>query len=462
MTQENEDEAHLAELHAAIDALGQATGPVALSERRASLSALFDTVRDAADEFAAAIDADFGGRPRVETMLAEVGMVLENIRWTSRRLRRWTRPQRPMLSPEFWPSHGRCERVPLGLVGILSPWNYPVQLSLVPLVAALAAGNRVILRPSEFTPRTSALLRDVVERSIGDRVRVVLGGSQVAAALTQLPLDGLFYTGSSATGRRVMAAAAEHLTPVTLELGGKSPAIILADVDLDRAAELVMAGKLLNAGQTCVAPDYVLAPAPMVAGLVGALKRATARLYPDPAGQDYAAIARPGDRERLLSLLEGAEAVPLMEVMPPPPRLGAWAVVDPRQDGPLMRQEIFGPILPIVPYDDQASAVAFVDSRPIPLALYVYGRDRAACERIVAATRSGDAMINDCVVHVASHALPFGGAGELGMGAYHGEEGFRAFTRARSVLVRSRFAPVGFSRPPYGAAVERIIRYLLR
>ncbi len=462
VTDQGELNSGLDELHAAFAALRDVGPPVDLSERRAHLSALSSAVRDAADDFVAAIDGDFEGRPRAETMLAEVGMVVENIRWTSRRLQRWTRPERVALSPEFWPSRGRCERVPLGLVAILSPWNYPVQLSLVPLVAALAAGNRAILRPSEFTPRTSALLREVVERAVGTRVRVVLGGSDVAKALTGLPLDGLFFTGSSATGRHVMAAAAEHLTPVTLELGGKSPAIVLPDASLDRAAQSIAAGKLLNAGQTCVAPDYVMAPAAMVSDLVEALKRSVAHLYPDPAGGDYAAIAKPTDRERLTSLLNGVDAVPLMAEMPPPPRLGAWAVIDPDIDTPLMREEIFGPILPIVPYGDPAEASAFVNSRPTPLALYVYGRSGKACEQVIAATRSGDAMINDCVLHVASHALPFGGAGESGIGAYHGEEGFRAFTRPRSVLVRSRFAPLGLARPPYGAAVERIIRYLLR
>ncbi len=448
-------------LHAAFEALRE-SGEAPLERRVDHLAALARDIRAASEDLAAAIDADFGGRPRVETMLAEVGVVLENIRWTRRRLKGWLRPERVRLSPEFWPSKARIHRVPLGVVGILSPWNYPVQLALVPLIAALAGGNRVILRPSEFTPRTAGLLADLLHRSVGDRVRVVEGGAEVAAALTRLPLDGLFYTGSAETGRRVLEAAAGNLTPVTLELGGKSPAIVLADADPERVARSVMAGKLLNAGQTCVAPDYLLVPREIVPDLLAALKAATAELYPEGGGTDYAAIARPRDRERLAALIAGEKAIPLMDGAPAPGRLAAQAFVDPDPDGPLMREEIFGPLLPILPYDAPEDAAQFVTARPTPLALYVYGGDIDACERIVAAIPSGGAMINDCVLHVAAHALPFGGAGASGMGAYHGIEGFRTFTRPRSVLIRSRIAPIGLSRPPYGAAVERVIRFLLR
>ncbi|WOI57740.1 aldehyde dehydrogenase family protein [Palleronia sp. LCG004] len=449
------------DLHAAQARLSRA-GPATPAERRAHLSALARETRAHAEEIARAIDADFNGRPRTETMLAEVAMVLENIRWTKARIGRWTKAERVRLSPEFWPSRARVERVPLGLVGILAPWNYPVQLALVPLVAALAGGNRVLLKPSEFTPRTSAVLSKIVHAAVGDRARVVEGGAEVAQALTRMPLDGIFYTGSTATGRRVMAAAAETLTPVTLELGGKSPAIVLPGADPDRVARSVMAGKLLNAGQTCIAPDYLLVPEGSEEGILAALKSACRALYPDPSGGDYAAIARPADRRRLKGLLGGGRAVPLMDRMPEAPHLGAYAVLDPDPESDLMREEIFGPILPIVAYRTPDDAARFVRARDVPLALYVYGPDVGACERMVAQVPSGGAMIDDCVLHVAAHALPFGGAGASGMGAYHGEEGFRAFTRPRSIMVRSRFAPIGMSRPPYGKAIERIIRLLLR
>lgn len=434
-----------------------------LTIRQEHLAALRAGLRAGAEALAGAVDADFGGRPRPETMLAEVGLVISAIDWTLRRLPGWVRPRRVGLSFEHLGARARIERVPLGRVGIIAPWNYPIQLSLMPVVAALAGGNQVLLKPSESTPRTAALLADIVGRTLPpETAQVVQGGPEVARLLAALPLDALFFTGSTVTGRRVLEAAAPNLVPVTLELGGKSPAILLPDADLREAASAVMAGKLFNAGQTCVAPDYLLVPRARLEETLDALRRATGRLQPRPDGPDYAAIARPRDLDRLRSLLDGQPARPLMDPMPRPPKLGAWAVPAPDPDSPLMREEIFGPILPIVPYDTVDEAVAFANSRPCPLALYVFGRQRAACERVVARVRSGGAMINDCLLHTTAHGLPLGGAGESGMGAYRGEEGFRTFTRPRSVMIASRIMPARMARPPFGPRIERIIRFLLR
>ncbi len=429
--------------------------------RRAHLRALEGAVRDAAEEIAQAIDADFGGRPRPETLLTEVAMVIGAARHAAGGLRRWMRPERVALPVHLWPSTARVTRVPLGLVGIIGPWNYPAQLTLVPLVAALAGGNRAIVHPSEHTPRTAEVVARIVARAVPDRARVVTGDTQVARDLAARPLDGLFFTGSTATGRRVMAAAAENLVPVVLELGGKSPAILRPDADLDAAASSIMAAKLLNAGQTCVAPDYALVPREMLPRFVTALKTATAALYPDPEGPDYAAIARPADRDRLTGLLDGLDAVPLMARAPAAPRMGAFAVIDPAPDHALMREEIFGPILPILPYDTPETARAFVNARPCPLALYVYGRDLDAARAEVAAMPSGGAVINEAVIHVGVQQLPFGGAGPSGMGAYHGAEGFRAFTRPRSVLT-ARPSLARLVRPPYGRNIDRILKSLIR
>ncbi|SDE80040.1 aldehyde dehydrogenase family protein [Limimaricola pyoseonensis] len=429
--------------------------------RDAHLAALAREVRAHAEEIAQAIDADFGGRPRPETMLAEVGLVLESLRHARRNLKRWMRPGRVRLPPHLWPSRGRVLHEPLGVVGILAPWNYPFQLALQPLVAALAGGNRVLLHPSEHMPRTGALIARIVADAVPERVRVLDGGPEQAQAIAAAPLDGLFFTGSTATGRKVARAAAENLVPVVLELGGKSPALLMPDADLDEAAASIVAGKLLNAGQTCIAPDYALVPRDRMDDFVAALKRATARLYPDPDGPDYAAILRETDRARLAGLLEGARAEPLMARMPAAPRMGAWALIDPAPDHPAMQDEIFGPVLPVLAYDAPAAARDFVNARPTPLALYVYGSDVAAAEAEVAAIRSGGAMINEAVLHVAVQELPFGGAGESGMGAYHGDEGFRAFTRPRSVVVARR-SLARLARPPYGRAVERVIASLLR
>ena len=445
-------------LDAAANALRAEAGVPDVAARRAHLDALADAVRDRADALVEAVDADFGHRPRQETLLTEIAMVLEAVRYSRKRLKGWCRTRRVILPPHFWPAVGTIRREPLGLVGILAPWNYPVQLALVPLVAALAGGNRVILHPSEHTPRTSEVLKRIVEAAVPGRARVV---TEVAQALCAMPLDGLFFTGSTETGRRVMESAARNLVPVTLELGGKSPAIIRADADLAEAAESIVAGKLLNAGQTCIAPDYALVPRALMTPFEAALRRAAERLYPDPGGPDYATIARDSDLARLGGLLEGVEARPLMSRMPAPPRMGLWAVIDPPADHPVMEQEIFGPVLPLVPYDGDDAARAYVAARPVPLALYVYGRDTEAALRDVDALRSGGAMVNEAVQHVGVQSLPFGGAGASGMGAYHGDEGFRSFTRPRSVIVARR-SLARMVRPPYGRTIERILRHLLR
>ncbi|WP_375262685.1 aldehyde dehydrogenase family protein [Palleronia sp.] len=448
-------------LAAAAEALRADPAVPDVAARRAHLGALAEAVRAASETLVDAIDADFGHRPRQETLLTEVAMVLEAVRYSRKRLKKWCRTERVVLPPHFWPSRGMIRREPLGLVGILAPWNYPVQLALVPLVAALAGGNRVILHPSEHTPRTAEALKRLVEGAVPDQVRVVTGGPEVGQALTSMQLDGLFFTGSTATGRRVMESAARNLVPVTLELGGKSPAIIRPDADLAEAAESIVAGKLLNAGQTCVAPDYALVPRARMTEFEAALRRAADKLYPDPEGADYATIARDADLERLTTLLEDVEARPLMAQMPEPPRMGLWAVIDPPADHPVMEHEIFGPILPLVPYDSEEAARAFVSARPVPLALYVYGRDTETALREVEALRSGGAMVNEAVQHVGVQSLPFGGAGASGMGAYHGDEGFRSFTRPRSVIVARRSLS-RMVRPPYGRNIDRILHLLLR
>ncbi|MDT0684437.1 aldehyde dehydrogenase family protein [Roseicyclus sp. F158] len=459
-------EAARVELAAAAQALGGQRGAGAaeapdLGARRADLAALASAVKEAREEIARVVSADFGHRPRPETLLTEVAMVLEAVRHARSNLKRWMRSRRVILPPHLLPSRARVQREPLGLVGIHAPWNYPVQLALIPLVAALAGGNRVILHPSEHTPRTSDLLARLLHETLPERVRVVTGGAEVGQALAEMELGALFFTGSTATGRKVMEAAAKTLTPVILELGGKSPAILRADADLEEAATSIAAGKLLNAGQTCIAPDYVLVPRDRMGAFEAALRKAAAQLYPDPGGVDFATIARPADRARLAGMTAGPEARPLMDPMPPAPRMGFWALIDPPADHPAMTEEIFGPILPLIPYDSEAEARAYVAARPVPLALYVYGRDETAALSDVAALRSGGAMVNEAVQHVAVMSLPFGGQGESGMGAYHGEEGFRAFTRPRSVVVARR-SLARMVRPPYGKRIEQVLKMLLR
>ena len=282
------------------------------------------------------------------------------------------------------------------------------------------------------------------------------GGAEVAAEMAGLAFDKLLFTGSTQTGRRVLSAAAETLTPVVLELGGKSPAIVDPSADLRRAAVDIVAGKLLNAGQTCVAPDYVLVPRVAVPEFVEAAQAAAARMRPDPSGPDITAVCRPSDRERLERLVAGLDLVPL--VSPAGARgVSPCLVIDPPQDSDLMREEIFGPVLPLVPYDDLEEVLTDLARRPAPLALYWFGRDRAALATVLARTRSGGVAVNDTVLQVAVEGLPFGGLGESGVGAYHGRAGFDTFSHRRAVLVQSRWSGARLLRPPYGKLAERAI-----
>jgi coniferyl-aldehyde dehydrogenase len=355
------------------------------------------------------------------------------------------------------------------VVGIVVPWNYPLYLAVGPLVDALAAGNRVMVKMSEYTPRFSTLFAEQVQRYFGDdEVQVVTGDAAVAQAFTALPFDHLLFTGSTAVGHQVMRAASAHLTPVTLELGGKSPAIIGPGARFEAAVARILFGKAINAGQTCIAPDYVLLPRERVGEFVALARRVAARLYPDPANnRQYASIASDRHYERLLALRDeavaaGATAEPLGEgdaarrVLPPTLLTGVG------EDTAVMREEIFGPLLPLVPYDDIDQALAWIAARPHPLALYLFEQDERLVERVLAHTHAGGVTVNDTLYHIAQHGLPFGGVGASGMGGYHGEAGFRTFSHFKPVFRQARFNGAGLLNPPYGRRFRRMLELLLR
>ncbi|MBI5609542.1 MAG: aldehyde dehydrogenase family protein, partial [Deltaproteobacteria bacterium] len=355
---------------------------------------------------------------------------------------------------------------------ILAPWNYPVQLALAPLVCALAAGNRVIIKPSEFTPRTSELLaRMVGEAFAPDHVQVVQGGPDIAEALCRLPLDHILFTGSTRVGHAVMKAAAENLVPVTLELGGKSPVIVHPSFPLDKAAERILIGKLLNAGQTCIAPDYVLVPRGQIPPLVQAFQTVLARLRPTlAASPDYCSIVNDRQFTRLQGYLSearagGAQVVELNpgnESFDPATRKMAPALVIGASDAmAVMQDEIFGPILPLVEYDTLDGAIAYVNARPRPLALYYFDRDSGRAATVIDRTTSGGATINDTILHIAQEGLPFGGVGPAGMGAYHGKVGFDTFSHCKGVYYQSRVNAIGLMNPPYGKPIERLLKVLV-
>lgn len=438
-------------------------GGLPLDVRRAQLKALRALVKGKADAFAKAVCGDFGWRSPHETLIAEIGVLLAAIDYALPRLSKWAKPERVGVGWRFWPAKGVILKQPLGMVGVLSPWNYPVQLALMPVVAAVAAGCRALVKPSELTPATSALLTESIADAFAPEIlAAVTGGSDVAAAMTRLPFDSLIFTGSGRVGRQVMAAAAENLTPVVLELGGKSPVIIDETADIDAAATAIVAGKLLNAGQTCIAPDYVLVPRRLRDTFVEACQAAARQLYPDPGGSDYTAIRGDGARERLVRLQQGLDAIPLFDRRLPPPKLTPVILRDPPARSAVMQEEIFGPILPVVSYDAPAEAIATVNARPKPLALYWFGRDQARLRPILERTLSGGVAVNETILHAAVEALPFGGVGASGFGAYHGRAGFDAFTHRRAVLLQGRWSGTKVLRPPYGALAGRLLKHLIR
>ena len=443
-----------------------------IERRQQRLNALEQMLRDHADILTAAISTDFGHRSSAETRLLELFPAYAAIADARRHLRRWMRPQRRSVALWFQPGRAEVRYQPLGAVGIIVPWNYPLLLAVGPLVAALAAGNRVLIKMSEFTPATSRLFARLIAQTFAaDEVAVVEGDAGVAQAFSRLPFDHLLFTGSTPVGQHVMRAAADNLTPVTLELGNKSPAIIGASADFDRAVERIVIGKTLNAGQTCIAPDYVLLPAGREQAFVETARQVLARCYPDlDQTPDYTNIINQRHYDRLTGYVEdaraqGADVLPLVPGAVADPvtrRLPPLVLTEVRDTMRVLQEEIFGPLLPLVPYDDLDQAVAYVNERPRPLALYYFDRNAAAIEKVLSQTVSGGVTINDTLLHIAQDDLPFGGVGPSGMGCYHGFDGFRTFSAQKAVFRQSRLSGIGLFKPPYGRLFERLIKVLLR
>lgn len=439
--------------------------------RSRRLRALEATISQHRDEIAAAIDADFGCRPREETELLEVFPCLSAIRHALRHSRRWMKPRRNLASLAFLPASTELRPQPLGVVGIIVPWNYPLFLAVGPMVDALAAGNRVMVKMSEYTPRFSQLFADLIARHFQpDEVIVVNGDASMGQAFAALPFDHLLFTGSTSVGHHVMRAASANLTPVTLELGGKSPAIVGPGARFEHAVERIVLGKLVNAGQTCIAPDYVLLPRSEVAHFVSAARDAVARLYPDFANnRQYASIATDRHYRRLLKLRDdalnaGARSESLSDVTDRPEQrlLTPALLTGVRDDMPVMQEEIFGPLLPLVPYDRFDEAIDYVAGHPRPLALYLFEQDPSRIDQVLSCTHAGGVTLNDTLYHIAQHKLPFGGVGPSGMGGYHGEAGFRTFSHMKPVFRQARLNGVRLFNPPYGKRFRQLLEILLR
>jgi len=420
-------------------------------------------VREKEVEIKAALEADLG-RPELETYLSEVAYVVSEAELVRRKLRGWMKPGWTFTPMVAQPGRSRVVHEPLGVVLIIAPWNYPLQLAIGPLVGALAAGNCAVVKPSEISAATSELIARWLPGDVdSDAVKVVEGGVPETTALLAERFDHIFYTGNGAVGRIVMAAAARHLTPVTLELGGKSPCIIDEQVDLDVAARRIVWGKYFNAGQTCVAPDYVLAHEKVHDRLLDALAATIRTFYGEDAAQspDFGRIINERHHRRLMKLMDSGAAVVGGTGDEARRYIAPTVLRDVAPDSPVMQAEIFGPILPVLSVRDVDAAIAFVNRRDKPLALYVFSSDAAAARGVIERTSSGGAVVNHVWLHLGVPGLPFGGVGESGMGAYHGRRTFDTFTHQKAVLHKGTALDPAFMYPPYTDAKRRWIKRLL-
>ena len=427
-----------------------------LDWRRSQLKALRALLTERESELLDALSTDLG-KPRLEAWATDIGFVINEIDHASKHLRRWTKPARVRTPMATKPSKARVVREPLGLVLIIAPWNYPVQLALSPLVGAIAAGNVAVLKPSEVASATSAVLARLLPEYLDpDAVAVVEGAVPETQALLAQRWDHIFYTGNGRVGRVVMEAATPHLTPVTLELGGKSPAIIDASANLEVAARRIAWGKFLNAGQTCIAPDYVLVARGLEDRFIELLRRCVFDFYgQDPkASPDFARIVNGAHFERLVKLLDSGTPAVGGDHDATTRYIAPTVLRDVTPESPVMQDEIFGPILPVIPIADAAEGIAFVNAREKPLALYVFASDASVVRTVLDGTSSGGVCVNATLFHVAVAELPFGGVGESGMGAYHGKASFDVFSHAKSVLKRGTRPDPALAYPPYTESKE--------
>jgi len=447
-----------------------------LAERRADLRALHRLLVDHREALANAVNQDFGCRSRFETLATELLQGQEALLDAIRQLPRWMKKQKRALGITQYPlASAWVQPQPLGVVGIVAPWNFPIAMVVQPLIGALAAGNRVMVKMSENSAHTARLLQKLLPGTFAaDKVAVFADddagpGQPLGPLFTQLPFNHLFFTGSPQTGKAVMANAAAHLTPVTLELGGKSPAIVAPGYPLHKAAERILWVKMLNAGQICTNVDYLFVPQGQEQAFIEHARKIIAQRYPDLTNGDYTAIIDQRQYDRLQAMLadaiaQGAQAVPLCpgqpgdaarRIMPPVALLGV-------HDGmQVMQREIFGPLLPILPYRQHDEVLRYVNDRPHPLALYLFSEDKRLQRQYLEQTLSGGVTLNDTLLHAGQHALPFGGVGHSGMGHYHGKEGFLTFSKLRPVFRQGILRTVDLLMPPYSGRASRTLNLML-
>lgn len=452
--------------------------PVSSATRKDRLTRLGTLIVDNADALCDAMSEDFGHRSKDQSMMTDIVSALGEVKYARKHVDKWMRPEkRAVRFPlGLFGARARIEYQPMGVIGIIAPWNFPVQLTFSPLADALAAGNRVMIKMSEFTPVTSALVERLIGESFAaEEIAVFNGGPEVGQAFSSLPFDHLLFTGATSIGKHILHAAADSLTPVTLELGGKSPTILGESADIERSTGRVALGKMLNAGQICLAPDYMMVPEAKEGDVIQGLSAAVAEQYPTlDANDDYTSIINDRHYERLQGYLKDAaeKGAELIEVNPGNEDFSAsnkrkmplTIVRNPTDDMKVMQEEIFGPVLPIKTYKNVSEAIDYVNAHDRPLGLYYFGSDKAEEQKVLSKTISGGATVNDVIFHIAMDELPFGGVGPSGMGSYTGHEGFKTFSHAKSIYSQPKMdvAKLGGFKAPYGKTTKNTVKRELK
>lgn len=455
-----------------------AARPEGLDVRRDRVRRAIALLKDNGDALCKAMSADFGNRSAHQSMITDIGGTVNFGKYCLKHIDKWARSEKRHVQFPLGLLGARAELryEPKGVIGILSPWNFPVNLSFGPLMQVLAAGNRAMIKPSEFTEKTSELSAELCGKYFEeDEVTFVTGGPEVAHAFSSLPFDHLVFTGSTATGRKVMEAAAKNLCPVTLELGGKSPVVLGRSANLEQAGERIAMGKMMNAGQICLAPDYMYVPEDKEDAAIAAVELGVHKMYPTLlANEDYASVVTDRHFDRLQGLVEDArgKGAEVIEVNPGKEdftgtnarKMPLTILRNVTDDMQAMQEEIFGPVLPVKTYRDVGEAIDYVNGRDRPLGLYYFGQDSGEREQVLTRTISGGVTVNDVIFHVSMEDLPFGGVGPSGIGSYHGVEGFREFSHARSVYTQPKVdvAKLGGLKPPYGAKTEKTVRTMMK
>jgi coniferyl-aldehyde dehydrogenase len=426
---------------------------------------------DHAEQIAGALAQDFSSRSREASLLADVASSIGPLKEAKANLVKWMKPEKRKTTPAILGVFGAKAELryqPKGVVAVISPWNFPINLTFGPLAQVLAAGNRAMIKPSELTPATSELMREMFAKAFSEEeVAVIVGGPDVGQSFSRLAFDHMIFTGGTAIGRHIMRAAAENLVPVTLELGGKSPVVVSRSADMQTTADRLMVGKTLNAGQICLAPDYLLVPEETRDDLVTALQKSATGMFPKMRDNpDYTAIVTPRHFDRVTALIDDARAkgATIIQINPADEdfeaqngrKIAPTLILDVTDDMKVMQEEIFGPVLPIKTYKNVKDAVAYINANDKPLGLYYFGTDTGEQEYVLANTQSGGVTINDVVFHVAMEDLPFGGIGPSGMGSYHGFDGFKEFSHARAIYTQLKkdIGPMKALRPPYGKGIK--------